>query len=189
MELKRREDIAVMAPTVEHLQDYLTMWQWTQQKGATFADIWRRVVWQSPELDYAQRRPANNAALKVHASARDGDEAQQLRLLARDHGLIFFFKSDCPYCHAMAPTVKLLAAKYGIEVYPVSLDAKGLPDFPAPRDGRVQAAQWGVSRVPALFIASKLTGEHVAIGFGVMSLSEIVQRMFVLTATEPGERF
>lgn len=188
-ELKRREDMAVMNPTDQNLKDYLELWQVTQEKGAIFADNWRRVVWQNPNLDYAQKRPVNNSAIKIYDEGRIQNEEQQLKLLAKEHGLIFFFRSDCPYCHAMAPTLKMLSEKYGVEVLGVSIDGMGLPDFPNPQDGRAQAAAWGIERVPALFIGSKQTGDRAPIGFGMMALTEIVNRIFVLTGTKPGENF
>ncbi|MFN7570492.1 MAG: conjugal transfer protein TraF [Betaproteobacteria bacterium] len=188
-ELKRREDIAVMNPTDANLKDYLTLWTVAQEKGAVFADSWRRVVWQTPELDYSLRRPTNNAAIKTFDAQREAQEENQLRALAKDHGLIFFFRSDCPYCHAMAPVLKSLAAKYGIEVLGVTIDGGALPEFPNPTDGRATAAAWGVERVPALFIGSKQTGDRAAIGFGAMALTDIVSRIFVLTGTKPGDNF
>lgn len=188
-ELKRREDVAVMDPSDQNIKDYLTLWQFTQDKGAIFADRWRRVVWQNPELDYSLKRPANNSAIKVYDEARREQEAQRLRHLAKEHGLIFFFRSDCPVCHAMAPALKKLSESYGIEVLAVSVDGAGLKEFPKPQDGRMQAARWGVERVPALFIGSKQSGEHAPIGFGLMALSEIINRIFVLTGTQAGEHF
>jgi conjugal transfer pilus assembly protein TraF len=188
-ELKRREDLAVMNPSDRNMLDYLELWQLTQDKGSVFADSWRRVVWQNPGLDYAQKRPVNNSAIKLYDEGRLQNEEQQLRMLAREHGLIFFFRSDCPYCHAMAPTLRMLSDQYGIEVLAVSIDGQGLPEFPNPRDGRRQAAAWGIERVPALFIGSRQTGERAPIGFGLMALSEIVNRIFVLTGTRSGESF
>ena len=189
VELKRREDLAIMDPSKEKLTDYLQLWQVVQDKGSTFADSWRRVVWQTPELDYALKRPSNNLAIRTFNTTADALQEAQLRALAADHGLIFFFKSDCPYCHTMAPAVRMMAERFGIEVLAVSIDGVGLPDFPHPQDGRNKAAAWGVQRVPALFMGSKVTGDHVALGFGVMALSEIMERMFVLTGTQPGESF
>lgn len=189
VELKRREDLAIMDPSSEKLKDYLQLWQVVQDKGSTFADSWRRVVWQNPELDYALRRPSNNLAIRAYNANADAVQEAQLRALAKDHGLIFFFKSDCPYCHTMAPAVRMMAERFGIDVLAVSIDGGGLPDFPRPQDGRTKAAQWGIERVPALFMGSKSTGDRVALGFGVMALSEIMDRMFVLTGTQPGENF
>jgi conjugal transfer pilus assembly protein TraF len=188
-ELKRREDISVMNPTAENIRDYLELWQVVQEKGAVFADSWRRVVWQNPELDYTLKRPANNSAIKLYDEQRIEDEAQQLRTLAKDHGLIFFFSSTCPYCQAMATTLKMFSDRYGVEVLGVTVNGDALPEFPTPADGHAQAQRWGVSRVPALFIGSKQTGDHAPIGFGMMALSEIMNRIFVLTGTKPGENF
>jgi conjugal transfer pilus assembly protein TraF len=188
-ELKRREDLAIMYPTDANLRSYLSLWQETQDTAARFSDQWRRFVWQNPELDYSQRRPTNNAAIKIQDESRSENEERQLRQLAKDHGLIFFFRSDCPYCHAMAPTLRRLAEQYGIEVLGVSLDGQGFAEFPNPRDGRREAAKWGIERVPALFIGSKRTGERAPVGYGMMALSEIINRIFVLTSTQPGQKF
>lgn len=188
-ELKRLEDIAIMQPTEQNMKNYLTVWQLVQEKSAVFADTWRRVVWQNPEFDYALKRPTNNSAIKLYDNARMDKEEQRLRMLAKEHGLIFFFKSNCQYCHAMAPALKMLSERYGIEILGVSVDGGGLPEFPNPRDGRNQAAKWGVERVPALFIGAKKTGEHAPVGFGMMAISEIVNRIFVLTGTKPGDNF
>jgi conjugal transfer pilus assembly protein TraF len=188
-ELKRREDVMVMNPTERNIKDYLTIWQLTQEKGALLADNWRRVVWQNPEFDYSLKRPANNSAIKLYDDQHLETQDKTLRALSKEHGLIFFFRSDCQYCHAMAPTLKMLSKQYGIEVLGVSIDGKGLPDFPNPKDGRAQAAKWGVERVPALFIGAKKTGDKAPIGFGMMALSEIINRIFVLTDTQAGQNF
>lgn len=187
--LKKRLDVANMDPTPEHIKSYIRLWEYVQQKSAVFADVWRRVVWQDPSLDYSLKRPTNNVAVHTYDQTRDADQDAQLRALAQKHGLIFFFRSDCPYCHAMAPTIRLLAARYGIDVLPVSLDGRGIQEFPTPASDHGQASVWGVQQVPALFIASKETGDHAMIGSGTMSLQDIVDRIFVLTASQPGDLF
>lgn len=188
-EMKRRMDLASINPTEANVKSLAEINQFMQEKGAVLADTWRRVVWQDPRLDYSLKRPVNNSAIRIYDEGRTQNEEQQLKMLAKEHGLIFFFRSDCPYCHAMAPTLKMLSDKYGIDVLGVSVDGMGLPEFPNPRDGRAQAAAWGIERVPALFIGSKQTGDRAPIGFGMMALSEIVNRIFVLTGTKPGDNF
>jgi len=64
-----------------------------------------------------------------------------------------------------------------------------LPEFAQFSDGRAQAANWGIQEVPALFIGSKDTGDHAPIGFGGMAMDEVINRIFVLTATKPGDNF
>ncbi|QKM57761.1 hypothetical protein CG017_05841 (plasmid) [Burkholderia glumae] len=187
--LKQRLDVANMDPTPEHIKSYIKLWEYVQQKSAVFADQWRRVVWQDPSLDYSLKRPTNNVAVHTYDQTRDADQDAQLRALASKHGLIFFFRSDCQYCDAMAPIIHLLAVRYGIDVLPVSLDGRGISNFPSPQADHGQAAAWGVQQVPALFIASKETGDHAMIGSGTLSLQDIIDRIFVLTASKPGELF
>ena len=188
-ELKIREDLAVMNPTEQNIKNYLDAWHMTMDKGTVFADQWRRVVWTNPQYDYSLKNPVNNTAVKVNNQAKEQDRTNYMKNIAREHGLIFFFRSDCPYCHQYAPTLKLLSEMYGIEDLGVSIDGGGLPEFPNPRDGRAVAQQWGIEKVPATFIASKKTGEKATIGFGVMSLQEVVDRIWTLTNTEPGQEF
>lgn len=188
-ELKRREDIAVMDPSESNIKDYLEAWQMTQEKGAVFADQWRRVVWTNPELDYTIKRPVNNVAIRTYDQGRDASEGMQLRDLAKEHGLLFFFRSDCPYCHQLAPTLKQLSRLYGIDILPVSMDGRGLPDFPNPSVDQGQSRALKITAVPALFIGSKKTADVAPIGFGLLSQAEIVNRIFVLTNTKPGDNF
>ena len=88
----------------------------------TFADVWRRVVWQNPDLNYELKRPVNNAAIAAYTSARKTAEKRTLDDINKEWGLFFFFRSDCPYCHRLAPTLKFLTDTYGITVFPVSVD-------------------------------------------------------------------
>ncbi len=188
-ELKVREDIAVMNPTEKNIKNYLDAWHLVMDKSTVFTDQWRRVVWGNPQYDYSLKSPSNNSALRVNNQIKDENRGNYLREIAKEHGLIFFFRSDCPYCHQYAPTLKMLSEMYGIEVLAVSIDGGGLPDFPNYRDGRAVAQQWGIEKVPATFIASKKTNERAPVGFGVMSLQEIIERIWVLTNTTPGQEF
>lgn len=187
--LETLKDRAVMEPTEDNIKEYIAAQQHVFEKGSVFADTWRRVVWTTPDLDYSLRRPVNNSAIRTFDSSRGRSEGDHLKGLAREHGLMFFFRSDCPYCHQLAPTLKMLSRQYGIEILPVSLDGKGLPDYPNPKQNTGQAKSLGVQRVPAVFIASRKTGEMAPVGYGVMSEAEIINRIFVLTGTKPGETF
>jgi conjugal transfer pilus assembly protein TraF len=187
--LEALKDRAVMDPSEQNIKEYIAAQQYVFEKGAVFSDTWRRVVWTNPELDYALRRPVNNTAIRAYDQVQDQKEFANLKKLGQEHGLMFFFRSDCPYCHKMAPTLKQLAQKFGIEILPVSLDGPGLPDFPNPKVNAGQAKALRVERVPALFIASRKTKDIAPVGYGVMSQAEIINRIFLLTNTKPGETF
>jgi conjugal transfer pilus assembly protein TraF len=194
-ELKRREDVAIMQPTVANIRDFLEVHVVVQNKSSDFADSWRRVVWQNPDLDYAQKHPVNNTGVRLAREKKDADTDQHLAELAKEHGLLFFFRSDCPYCNSMLPVLEMLRNKYGMEVLAISTDNAPLPGMKQFNVNRGQfeklLEQHGLreARVPALFIASKKTGDTAPLGMGVMAFTEIVDRMFVLTGTQVGDEF
>ncbi len=189
IEVQNRLNIATMNPTPQNVEKYIEANQFMLDKSTVFADQWRRVVYQNPQYDYSLKSPSNNSAIKVQNEVKADQLDNYLRNISKEQGLIFFFRSDCPYCHKMAPTLKLLSEKYGIEVLGVTIDGGGLPDFPNPVDGRAVAQNWGIDKVPATFIASKKTKEHAPIGFGVMSFNEVIERIWILTNTKPGQDF
>lgn len=188
--LQELKDLSSWDPSQENVTKYMEAQLVSFEKGAAFSDVWRRVVWQNPDLDYSTKgRPTNSAALSIYDQRRDGAESGQLKALAKVHGLIFMFRSNCPYCHRMAPTLRAMSERYGIEILPVSMDGGSLPDFPSPIRDAGQSAALGVKVVPALFIASRESGEIAPVSFGLVSEDEIVKRIFVLTKTEPGQNY
>ena len=157
-----------------------------------FADVARRVVWASPELDYSLRRPTHNAALRTWQVQRRTDEQTAVAEAMRSHGLYFFLRGDCPYCHQLGPVLRYLESAYGLEVFPVSLDGGTVPGYPAPRPDNGIARLLGVSTVPALYLMPRdvAAGDvPVPLGLGMLSADEIVQRIYVLTRTRPGDSF
>lgn len=187
--LKDKEDKAIMMPTEENIKDYLEVWQVTQEKASMFADQWQRVVWKNPQLDYSIEHPTTTMGLNVRNEEQAAMQEQAMGEIAQRHGIIFFFRSDCPYCHATSKVIKQMENKYGLEVVAASLDGGGLPEYPNYRDGTKLAKEWEVDVVPAMFIADRQTAEHAAIGYGSMSMTEIVDRMYQLTNVQVGEGF
>jgi conjugal transfer pilus assembly protein TraF len=194
-ELKRREDIAIMQPTPENLRDYLEVHMAVQNKSSEFADAWRRVVWTNPDLDYSQKHPVNNTGIRLNKEKREKDVDRHMATLAKEHGLMFFFRSDCPYCHAMAPVLEMIERKYGMEILAVSTDNAPLPGLAkwVTNQGQfetlLQTHGLREPRVPALFVASKKNGDTAPVGMGVMAYTEIIERIFVLTGMKIGEDF
>ena len=186
--LKDKEDAAIMHPTEENMKAYLEVWKYSQEKASFFADQWQRTVWKNPHLDYSINHPTSAMGLNVANQQKLQTRNVTIQALAQKHGIIFFFRSDCPYCHATSKVLKAMEQQYGVDIIAASLDGGALPEFPRPKDGRNLAQKWQVQVVPALFIANKQTAEYAPIGFGAMTMEEIVDRMYALT-TPTGANF
>jgi len=187
--LEHLKDEAVIHPTRENVRAYLEAQQYVMEKGSTFADMARRVVWETAELDYSLRRPTNARAIQRFTAERRETRERAIARLASESGLFFFFRGDCPYCHELAPILRTLQDVHGIEVFPVSLDGGALREFPQayPDNGISRVLE--VTQVPALFLSSKTERRVQPIGYGVIAAEEILERMYVLTQLRPGEDF
>jgi conjugal transfer pilus assembly protein TraF len=183
---KRVEDlrgIAVMRPTEANVRRYMELEAKVVAQASTFADVAQRVAWTTPELDPSlQGRPVNAKALEVFEAQQLGERSRSIAELGRDHVLLFFFRGDCPYCHAFAPTLEAFQARHGIRVEAVSLDGGALPGFASARRDNGAATALRVAQVPAVYLAQPFTGRIVPIGFGVLSESQLLERISAAAA-------
>ena len=183
-ELKR---VAVMNPTDTNLVAYMRYQRFVMNKSEVFAERWQRLVWTVPELDYGlSGRPTNSMAIGAFDEQQQIRQAQVVRNLASTHGLLFIFRSDCPYCHRFAPILKRFEQEFGMTVFPVSLDGRGLPEYPNPQTDNGIATRLNASVVPALYLTAPSKRQIRPVGFGVMALTELLERIAAL-AQDPRE--
>lgn len=175
--------IAVMRPTEANVRRYMELEAKVVAQASTFADVAQRVAWTTPELDPSlQGRPVNAKALEVFEAQQLGERSRSIAELGRDHVLLFFFRGDCPYCHAFAPTLEAFQGRHGIRIEAVSLDGGTLPGFAAARRDNGTAIALRVTQVPAVYLAQPFTGRIVPIGFGVLSESQLLERISAAAA-------
>ena len=181
---KRLEDlkrVAVMNPTDTNLLAYMHYQRAIMNKSEVFADRWQKLVWTVPDLDYGLTgRPTNAMAITAYDEQQRDRQVQTIRALAATHGLLFIFRSDCPYCHRFAPILKRFEQEYGITVFAVSLDGKGIPEYPNPQPDNGIAARLNATTVPALYLTAPSKRDIRPVGFGVMALTELVERIAAL---------
>jgi conjugal transfer pilus assembly protein TraF len=178
---KKLEDlkrVAVMNPTDANLLAYMRYQRFVMNKSEAFAERWQRLVWTVPDLDYGLTgRPTNSTAIPVYDEQQRDRQAQTVRSLATTHALLFIFRSDCPYCHRFAPILKRFEEEFGMTVFAVSLDGRGLPEYPNARLDNGIAARLNASVVPALYLTEPTTRDIRTVGFGVMAMNELVERI------------
>ncbi len=187
-EVDKIRDRAVIHPTEENIRNYLYAQKFIMDKSTVFADVWRETVWKTPEVDYSLKRPVNASALYAYTDERNTSERNYIQELASNGaGLFFIFSSTCPYCKQMAPTLKRFEQMYGMEVFPITMDGGTFQEFPNARPDNGISQSLGVETVPAIFLASPRDKKIAPIGYGVISISEIVERINVIMNRQPGQ--
>lgn len=184
--LEDKKALAIMHPTPEHIADYVKAQEAMMDRASVFSDLWRRLVWQNPELNYELKRPVNNAGIVTYNDNRRDSEKNTMEAISKEWGIFFFFRSDCPYCHRMAGTLKYLSDQYGVTVFPISTDGRGIPLYPNPHADNGIVAALDVKQVPMIVLANIKDRRLIPLGSGVIASQEIIERIYVLTQSAPG---
>jgi conjugal transfer pilus assembly protein TraF len=180
--LEEYRNIAIIKPTVANVRRYMELEAKIVSQASYFADVAQRVAWATPELDPTlQGRPVNAKALEVFEQEQLASRSRSIVELGKDHVLFFFFRGDCPYCHALAPTLAAFQGRYGITVVAISVDGGPMPAFPNARMDNGIGRTLNVTQVPAVFLAQPYTGTITPIGFGVLSESQLLERISIVS--------
>ena len=191
VELRKLREVAILQPSEQNVLEYMRAQEWVMAQSAMFADQARRVVWKNPEIDGNVKHPQATYAATTKRERTAEQGKVNLLELSKTHGLVFFFRSDCPFCHDMAPVLRRLSDQFGIQVVAVSMDGGPIKQFPNARPdngiSRFVSNGEGVRTVPSLFLVSNLDKSVTPLGAGALAGDEIVERIRVLTTTKPGD--
>ena len=195
--LEEARATAILDPTREKLAAYLELQRAALQRAAVFSDAFRRTVWATPELDYTLRRPVGALAKQVWSDGRREARDAALARLGERYGLIYLGHAGCAGCRVFGPLLRAFAMRHGLDVLAVSLTGEALEGWPeaVPDNGR--AARLGLgggpgrspAPVPALVLFDTVTKRAIPVGFGVMAEDEMAERIYALTALEPGHDY
>ncbi|WP_262966850.1 conjugal transfer protein TraF [Methylobacter psychrophilus] len=177
---------AIDDPSHENVAAFYYLQRVMMDKAERFTNTARYVVMSDPQLDETVRRPVATYAANTanHQASVMADRA--LKDIAGVAGILFFFRSDCPYCHVQAPILSMLEKAYDFNIYAVSLDGLAMPNglFGNFKLDQGQAALLGVEQTPALFLM-KPPRQIVPLSQGALSLEELTSRI-LLAAKEAG---
>ena len=182
---------AILDPTPAKVTAYLRLQQETLQRAAAFSDAFRRTVWSTPELDYTLRRPVGALAKQVWSDKRRVDRDRVLARLGERYGLIYLGHAGCAGCKVFGPLLRAFAKRHKLDVLAVSLSGEALEGWPEAVADNGRAARLGLGNapVPALVLFDTKTKKVLPVGFGVMAEDQMAERIFALTALEPGNDY
>ena len=190
-ELEESRAVAILDPTPEHVAAYLRLQQASLQRAATFSDVFRRVVWSTPELDYTLARPTGALAKQLWSDERRRARETALASLNERYGLIYLGDAGCAACRVFGPLLRAFALRHGLDVLAVSATGEALEGWPeaVPDNGR--AAQLGLdgAPLPAVALYDTETGVATPVAFGVVAEDQLAERIFALTQLEIGHDY
>ena len=155
-EVDRRLDAAVMQPTPAAVGLYLQANAFLMQKAGVFAESWRRALVDNPQFDWTAVRPAVNVVSAGMSREREGKLLREVRVLAKDHGFIFFGDESLKTRH-MLEQVRAFKDEYGFDAAFVSVTGADNPLMPEAREDKGLSAfvAQGIRQFPALVLVSR----------------------------------
>ena len=189
--LEEARAAAILDPSSANVTAYLRLQQESLAKAATFSDAFRRTVWATPELDYTLKRPVGALAKRLWSDERRAEVAGSLATLGERYGLIYLGHPGCAGCRVFGPLLRAFATRHGLDVLAVSLTGGALEGWPeaVPDNGRAQRLGLAGTPVPAVVLYDTKTKRVLPVGFGVMAEDQLAERIFTLTALEPGDDY
>jgi conjugal transfer pilus assembly protein TraF len=186
-ELETKLHTAILQPSQENIITYILAQKALMDQSERFSEAWKQIVMKTPSLDETLIHPVDQNARHIYYQEKHQDITKRIKALAQEYGLFFFFKGTCAYCHHFAPIVKEFAKKHEWSVLAVSLDGGTLPEFPEARKDNGMAARLQVSHVPALIAFHPSSGQMIPLAYGLISESEIEERIELLTRIQAGD--
>lgn len=172
--------LAIINPTSENVRNYLAISKLINEQAGRFSNKFKESIWVNPEFDYSiTGRPTNTQALVAHNQANIEEQYRDLATISSEKGIVYFFRSDCPYCKRFSPILKKFAKQFGFTIIPVSLDNKGSPDFPYPKNSQYMANKFNVSVVPATYLIDPDKNKVVTVGYGFSDWSSLIEKILV----------
>ena len=190
-ELEEARATAILDPSPAHVSAYLRLQQAALQRSAAFSDSFRRTVWATPEVDYTLKRPVGALAKQLWSDERRADRDGAFARLGERYGLIYLGDAACAACRVFGPLLRAFALRHGLDVLAVSITGEALEGWPeaVPDQGQVQQFGLAGSPLPAVVLFDTATQEVLPVGFGVLAEDQLAERIFALTALEPGHDY
>jgi conjugal transfer pilus assembly protein TraF len=161
-------------------------------KSSEFSDVWRRVLWESPELDYTLKVPTNTIAKHKWIDEKRENIVSNLQSLSERYGLFFVYRSTCPYCHKYSPIIKNFGELYNIDIVAVTADNQSIEGWENNTIHDISAlSKMGIEikAVPATILYDNQEKKVMTVGFGILSRTDLENRIYALTSLEVNESF
>lgn len=180
---------AVTDPTPDNIRAYMMISKHINDQAGDFAKAFKEVIRVSPALDRSMTaRPSDSQSLMVYQQQEQREKSKALKSIASKNGIVYFFRSDCPYCETFSPMLKRFAHTFGFTVIPITLDGQGSKSYPNPKTNSPLASQMKVSAVPATFLVQPSTNKVTPIAYGLNDWStfgrNLIQASLKLTPQE-----
>lgn len=167
VELETRKAAMIMHPSIENAKRYMEMQNEMFLKASVVRQNWQKALLLYPELNIVKNTPISEP--DITRKLEEQKSTKELKDFAKEFDLLFFYKSNCPYCEKFADVVAYFSKQYGYKVLPIALDGKPLKGFKGIYN-RNLIERLNIQSTPSLFAYSNKKGVILPIAHGFLSI-------------------
>ena len=177
VQLQQLLSLALVQPSSANVENYIKRQkQWIDQ-SSRFAATWDQVLLANPMLGDFLTNPTTSYGIQAKKEFDLQQRKLLLKGLGQTHFLVFFFKGDDFYSSQAAQVVKLFARVNQWNVKPVSLDGKGLKEFPDFEIDQGLSQTFSVKATPSMFVVDPYKEDAVPVGAGLVSVNQLEEQI------------
>lgn len=113
-----------------------------------------------------------------------------LKSVAKNYQLVFFFADNCGFCHKFAPVVKAITDDYHLKLVTYSFDGKGMPGLTPPLkvDQKVLDDYFtGISVACPLLAVKHPSGKISTLSQGLTAKASVIEKLKAVVAKNTQE--
>jgi conjugal transfer pilus assembly protein TraF len=155
---------AVMQLSEESVNEYLVMQEIASKRSLAYANVAAYVQQKNPQLgvpEYSLATPGKVASTRMQNSEIEG----RIRAAKDDYALLYFYSPECEFCRAQDGILRYFQEKYGWEIRAYEINSS-------------LASRLNVTIAPSTVLIYRNSRDYFPVSAGVMSLTEIEQRLY-----------
>lgn len=181
-ELEETKAKAVLSPTEENVYNYIALQNEQIIRAEKFSKVWKKVQRKHPELDFSVKTPNSTVGNDITSEIKRKATKKALENLNKRYGIFFFYSTKCAFCQKYSSILRSFATIHHLDVLPVSMDGGILPEWPESVVNSGQAEKMGIAGkpVPATLLYDDKEDRVIPIGYGILAMSELEERIYEL---------
>jgi conjugal transfer pilus assembly protein TraF len=163
--------------SVEDMRVFLSLQHYWLEEASQFKQVFQQTLLAYPQYDYAVTHPTSNIGAKITDDVRDKQRTQFISMLAKTHGILFFYRGKSPYDIKQVPIILDFCKRFGLTLMPVSVDGAIALEIPHSRVDFGQANRMGVRYFPAILLVNPKNHKLSPVAYGLTTQDVLMERI------------
>lgn len=154
---------------LEDERSFLILQDYWLKEAALHGRLNQKALLAYPELDFSVSHPASSLGTKLYDDLKLQKETQILQKIAKQQGLIFFYRSQNPIDVSQIPILDAFAKTYGFSWIGVSVDGKKASSLPDSKIDHGEAEELKLHYFPAIMMVNPKEKTYSPVAYGLVT--------------------